>query len=193
LPNPEQVDNFTCYRLGKSFGEIKAVLNLISKKYSYKIKGYHNATPEEISEKTSLKGEALVRSLSREFSIPLFFDVHAEKILKQESAEHNLQILYGGRFMHLLSQTDKGMAMNLIMRGYRYKMDSADIQSIAMGDNLNDFAMLRQADYPILMKKHDGTYESREKLSNIIKSPAIGPKGWSRSLLQILNSGGDNE
>jgi mannosyl-3-phosphoglycerate phosphatase len=193
LPNPVVTNNLTCYCLGKKFAEIKQVLNLISKKYKYFIKGYHNATPEEIATKTGLRGEFLIRSLSREFSIPIFYDQYAEEVLKKEAETYKLQILYGGRFMHLLSQTDKGMALELIMRGYREKMPSQEIKSIALGDSLNDFSMLEQADYPILVKKHDGSFESRAKLENIIYSSDIGPKGWNQSLLHILNSGGENE
>jgi len=193
LPDPVQINHLTCYCLGKRFAEIKQVLNLISKKYDYSIKGYHNATPEEISVKTGLKGESLIRSLSREFSIPIFYDQHADEILQKESETYNLQILYGGRFMHLLSKTDKGMALKLIMRGYQKKMPSKLIKSIALGDSLNDFAMLEQADYSILVKKHDGSFESRARIENIIYSPDIGPKGWNQSLLKIINLGGENE
>jgi mannosyl-3-phosphoglycerate phosphatase len=132
-------------------------------------------------------------ALTREFSIPLFYDTDAERILNEEIEKYSLQILYGGRFMHLLSKVDKGEAMKIIMEGYREREGRNDLQSIAIGDSLNDFAMLAAADYAILVRKHDGSYERRQTLENIIFSPGIGPEGWNRSLLNILQTGGIDE
>jgi mannosyl-3-phosphoglycerate phosphatase len=193
LPNGEQQGDLYCYRLGKSYPEIKQILQKISRDYDYVIKGYHNATPEEISGKTSLRGEALIRSLSREFSVPLFYDARAEEIIKSELSKYDLQLLYGGRFMHLLSKVDKGSALQLIMQGYRSKYQTKNLKSIALGDSLNDFAMLDQSDIPVLVKKFDGTYESRGSLNKVNYTQDIGPRGWNQFILDFLYEGGKNE
>ena len=174
------------YTLGKSYHEIETVLKNISEKHHYIIRGFHNASREEIEEKTDLSGDELQMALTREFSIPLFFDSVAEQILNKEIENHELQLLYGGRFMHLLSKVDKGKAMNIIMGAYREHLGRDDLQSVAIGDSLNDFAMLNAADHAILVKKHDGSYEQRQKLENVTYSPGIGPEGWNRTLLNIL-------
>jgi mannosyl-3-phosphoglycerate phosphatase len=192
IPNGEQQDDLCCYRLGKSFHEIKKTLEHISNEYNYCIKGYHNATPEQISKITALSGDSLVRSLYREFSIPLFYDARAEDILKKEVPKYDLQILYGGRFMHLLSNIDKGNALQLIMRAYKNKFKTEKLKSIALGDSLNDFAMLAQSDIPVLVKRFDGTYESRQRLENVNYCQDIGPRGWNQFLIDFLCPGGNN-
>jgi len=181
------------YALGKTYNEIESILQEISEKYDYIIRGFHNASQTEIKELTGLSDDQLQMAISREFSIPLFFDDHAEQILNKEISKHGLKILYGGRFMHLLSSVDKGEAMNIIMDGYRKREGGDDFQSIAIGDSLNDFAMLEAADHAILVKKHDGSYEDRQALDNVIYSPGIGPEGWNQSLIDILETGGSNE
>jgi mannosyl-3-phosphoglycerate phosphatase len=181
------------YALGKTYNEIESILKIISEKYSYNIRGFHNASQKEIKEMTGLTESQLQMALSREFSIPLFFDDQAEQILKKEIDSYGLRILYGGRFMHLLSNVDKGEAMKIIMEGYCEREGRYDLQSIALGDSLNDFAMLAAADHPFLVKKHDGSYERRQTLESVIYSPGIGPEGWNQSLTTFLETGGKNE
>jgi len=181
------------YPLGKSYYEIEKILNKISEDHDYHIRGFHNASREEVNKLTGLSGHELQMAMAREFSIPLFFDTAAEKILKTEIEKYNMQILYGGRFMHLLSKVDKGEAMKIIMNGYKGRLGRDDLQSIAIGDSLNDFAMLNAADHSILVKKHDGSYEQRQTLKNVTYSPGVGPEGWNRSLIDILQIGGRDE
>ena len=185
--------NYECYNLGISFAEIKNILDKISLKYGYNIRGFHNISRQEIQALTELSKKELDMALSREYSIPLLFDKRAEAILEEEIDNFNLQILYGGRFMHLLGNTNKGKALKFILRGYRAKLGRADLITMALGDSLNDYAMLIEADYPVLVKKHDNSHEERIRIDNLIYSPGIGPQGWNISVLKILKMGGDNE
>jgi mannosyl-3-phosphoglycerate phosphatase len=193
LKDTEISGNNDRYPLGKTYHEIEVILKNISEKHQYIIRGFHNASREEVQEKTDLSGDELQMALTREFSIPLFFDTVAEQILNLEIVKYDLQILYGDRFMHLLSKVDKGKAMNIIMDAYRERLGRNDLQSVAIGDSLNDFAMLNAADQGILVKKHDGSYEQRQTLENVTYSPGIGPEGWNRALLKILQTGGSDE
>jgi mannosyl-3-phosphoglycerate phosphatase len=193
LSNGEISGDYERFTLGKTYNEIEAILQKISEEHQYVIRGFHNASADQIKDMTGLSDEQLEMALTREFSIPLFFDNHAEKILRAEINQYGLKILYGGRFMHLLSNVDKGQAMKIIMKGYQGRIGRVDLQSVALGDSLNDFAMLAVADHSFLVKKHDGSYERRETLDHIRFSPGIGPEGWNQSLITLLESGGNNE
>jgi mannosyl-3-phosphoglycerate phosphatase len=178
-----------CLILGKTYAEIKGDLDEISKKHQYLIRGFHNATLAEVQAITKLSVKDAKSAMNRQFSIPLFFDERAEQILASETTDYQLKIIIGGRFMHLLGLTDKGKAVKAIMQTYRKKYGSSVIKSIALGDSLNDEAMLRAADYPVLVKKHDGTYEERIRLAGLIHSPDIGPAGWNYFLMNFLKKG----
>jgi mannosyl-3-phosphoglycerate phosphatase len=187
---PEVSGELWCYRLGKRYEDLKNVLEKISKKYNYLIRGFHNSSADEISKRTNLTGSALKNAMQREFSIPIFYDEKTKNILNNEIKKYNLRLLYGGRFMHLVNVIDKGKALKLIMQGYRKKLNTKNIRSIAIGDSHNDFAMFRAADIAVLVKRFDDSYESREKRPEVILSPGIGPQGWNISILNILKSGG---
>jgi mannosyl-3-phosphoglycerate phosphatase len=182
----EQTGHYYRFVLGRKYQEILDVITEIAKKHQYEIKGFHNASKKEIQQLTKLQGRHLTRAMKREFSIPLFRDKKVEKILKSEIANYHLQLLFGGRFIHLVSCVDKGKAFDLLMMLYKKKYNHFCLKSIAIGDSLNDFPMLAAADYAILVKKHDGSFENRKRLKNIIYSSEIGPRGWNKSLLTLL-------
>jgi mannosyl-3-phosphoglycerate phosphatase len=182
-----------CYVLGKPYQQIVKILHEISQEHGYNIRGFHNAGEDEVRDKTNLPGVAMRQALKREFSVPLFFDDEAEKILHEEVKRYDLRILFGGRFMHLLGDTDKGKAVDLIKKGFAKRSSNITFKSVAIGDSLNDFAMLKVADVAILVKRHDGSYENRQYLKHVIYSPGIGPTGWNQSLLELLKKGGENE
>ena len=189
----EIIENYDCYKLGKTYSEIVNILENISKEFNYTIRGFHNTNKNEIIERTKLSPEAVELAIQREFSIPLFFDDKAKEILLNEINSYNLQMLFGGRFMHILGETDKGKALNLVKQGFSNKYQSQAFKTIAIGDTLNDVAMLKNADIKILVKRHNNEYDKRVEIDKLIYSPYIGPKGWNHSLLDILRSGVNNE
>jgi mannosyl-3-phosphoglycerate phosphatase family protein len=188
----ERVGNYCRFVLGRKYIEIVNILTEITKKYNHEIKGFHNSSEQEIGKLTNMQGYQLKWAMEREFSIPLFYDEKTEEILQSEIAQYDLQLVFGGRFIHLLSYVDKGKAFDLLMKLYRRKYNNIYLKSIAIGDSLNDFPMLSLADYAILIKKEDGSFEKRKILDNIIYSSEIGPRGWNKSLLTLLHSGGIN-
>jgi len=187
--NKEQIENYDCFKMGKPYSEIVRILKIISEKFNYNILGFHNTDKNEIIKRTQLSSEAVTLAMQRDFSVPLFFDNKAKEILSQELKKYNLQILFGGRFMHILGKTDKGKALNLVTRGYLNMPGSVSFKTIAIGDTLNDVAMLKNADIKILVKRHNNEYDTRVQIDNLIYSPYIGPKGLNHSLFEILGSG----
>jgi mannosyl-3-phosphoglycerate phosphatase len=187
--NKEQTKNYDCYKLGKSYSEIVKIIENISAKFNYKILGFHNTDKNEIIKRTQLSSEAVTMAMQRDFSMPLFYDDNAKEILLDQIKSYNLKILFGGRFMHILGNTDKGKALNLVKKEYINMYGSDSFKIIAIGDTLNDVAMLKNADIKILVKRYDNNYDERVQIDNLIYSPYIGPKGWNHSLLDILRSG----
>jgi len=189
----EIFQSYTRFCLGITYSEIKNILTEISNDYDYLIKGFHNSGKQEIINRTKLSEQAVELAMNREFSVPLFYDEKAEQILLKEIQKYNLRILYGGRFMHLLGKTDKGKALDFVQNEYAKKRNSNRITTIAIGDTLNDVAMLEKADTKILVKRYNGEYDNRVKIENLTYSPYIGPKGWNESILKAIKSGENNE
>jgi len=184
------IDSLWGYYLGRSYKELVQILADISNRYGYRIEGFHNCSDAHIIKHTGLNPHQVKMAKEREFSIPIFYDQQTEDILRKEISRYNLRLLFGGRFMHLLGNVDKGKALNTIMNEYRSTYPSRKFASVALGDSLNDFAMLSAADIPILVKRHDGSYEDREKLPDVLFSPAVGPSGWNISVLEVIKKRG---
>jgi mannosyl-3-phosphoglycerate phosphatase len=122
----------------------------------------------------------------REYDEPFLLDEESaiKKIQKMASLS-NLQVTRGGRFFHLMGENDKGEALRLLTDIYREKAEH--IETIALGDSLNDLSMLRAADHPVLVQKPDGSYDPEVNLPNLNLAPGIGPTGWRKAVLQLLN------
>jgi mannosyl-3-phosphoglycerate phosphatase len=193
LGDKEVNGDYDRYVLGKTYDEIVLILAEISEQNNYIIRGFHNASREEIKNLTGLAAADLDMAMMREYSIPLFYDRQSEEILINSVDMYNLHILYGGRFMHLLGRVDKGEALKRIMKGYRNRFSNLQFKSIAIGDSHNDFAMLMAADHAILVKKHDNTHEKSQIKKHITYSSEIGPVGWNHAVLDLIQNGGCDE
>jgi mannosyl-3-phosphoglycerate phosphatase len=112
-------------------------------------------------------------------------DESLEDALEEIAIRSHLQINRGGRFYHLIGNSDKGKAVLLLRDLYGQK--STNLKTVALGDSLNDLPMLKAVDYPILVQKPDGSYDPSVKLDNLILAPGSGPKGWCKALLKLLN------
>ena len=185
----EKAGRYDCYKLGKTYSEIVQFLESTSAKFNHNILGFHNTSRNEIMQRTQLSPEAVDLAIQREYSVPVFYNDKSKEILAKEVKNSNLQILFGGRFMHILGNTDKGKALNFVKLRFAEKFNLKEFKTIAIGDTLNDEAMLKEADIKILVKRYNDEHDQRVQIDNLKYSPYIGPKGWNYSLLKILRSG----
>jgi mannosyl-3-phosphoglycerate phosphatase len=168
--------------LGRPYDEIVKFVKAISIKHGYTIQGYHTISDIKLAELTGLSGGDLKRSRNRLFSLPLLRDAQAEHIISHEIPGSGLKILTGGRFTHLLADTDKGKAVQII----RDKLTDSSWVSIGLGDSPNDLELLKAVDIPVLVRKSDGTYDKSIRLSKMMISRNNGPQGWNDCVLKIV-------
>jgi mannosyl-3-phosphoglycerate phosphatase len=60
------------------------------------------------------------------------------------------------------------------------------VKTIGLGDGLNDVALLREVDYPVLVRQADGGYEEGVRVENLMLADGIGPRGWNKAVLEII-------
>lgn len=89
-----------------------------------------------------------------------------------------------GRFFHILGDNDKGKAVKTL-KGL-YEKAYGQIKTIGLGDSLNDLPLLQEVDYPVLVQKEDGSYETRIDLPNLIKTDGIGSEGWANAVMGLI-------
>jgi mannosyl-3-phosphoglycerate phosphatase len=101
-----------------------------------------------------------------------------------------LRCVRGGRFNHLLGAGDKGRACRYLIECFRRELSShgGTLETIGIGDSLNDCSMLANVDRPILVQKPDGSYDSEIRVPRLVRAPGIGPIGWNRAVLSLLRA-----
>ena len=115
----------------------------------------------------------------RVHSIPILFkgsEIEKNNFIKKIS-EIGLTAQSGGRIINICDNTDKSKAMLKALQSIRKELDD-EIITIGVGDNENDIEMIKQTDYPCLVK-NDNFDSSLINIDNLIKSDEPSPKGWS--------------
>jgi len=167
----EKVETF-----GVSRTEILDFLKSLRAKF--KFKGYSDVGVSEIMQWTGLGRLSAERSADRHFSEPLVWQDSPEKEGEfcEFVKERGLRTLRGGRFLHVLGQTDKGKPLQYFRK--------EKVAIIALGDRANDLAMLEAADIGVVIKA-PGDYVL--EASDMLRSNEVGPRGWAEMMTQILD------
>ena len=64
-----------------------------------------------------------------------------------------------------------------------YKKEMDNIVTIGLGDSPNDFPMLNEVDYPVLIRS-EKRYQPQISRIRISKNP--GPRGWNEEVISII-------
>ena len=170
--------------LGASRTALISVL-AAARQAGFSFTAYSDMNTSDLVEHTGLTQIQAEQSLQREYTEPLLWR-DSEQAL--ESFRHfvqaqNLQCVQGGRFLHIMGNCDKGMAMReLIQRCYPHTSGPV----VALGDSENDRAMLEQADIAVVVRsaRHEPLKISGQ--GRVIITEATGPQGWCDAILAIL-------
>lgn len=60
------------------------------------------------------------------------------------------------------------------------------LETVGIGDSINDAPLLAMVDYPILAQKLDGSYDPDIHLPGMIYAHGIEPVGWNEAVLELL-------
>ena len=118
-------------------------------------------------------------AIKRAHSLPIKFN--GNEIEKKEFTKilknSGLTIQTGGRIMNVCDNVNKSIAMSKALQLIRKQLDD-EIITIGVGDNENDIEMIKQTDYPCLVK-NDNFDSSLINIDNLIKSSEPSPLGWA--------------
>ncbi len=150
---------------------IKRDLRNISKELNVEIELLSEMKAKKIKELTGLPDHLIPLAKDRSFSEPFRFSATANQNFLEELKSLGYIIYWGGNFYQLYRGSSKGKAVKIIKeekKGY----------SIGIGDSPNDYSMLDECDYPILLKsKKNKKYTSFED---------FGPLTWKKAVEQVL-------
>lgn len=180
---------YVVIRLGTSYQHLRQAVKELRAE-GFALTGFGDMTVAEVAELTGLTLDQAAMAKERDFDEPFIFRGSADEVGKLNASVlakglHTTK----GVFSHLLGNNDKGVAVELLKTLFRGKC--GEIEVIALGDSLNDLPMLQRADYPVAIKKPDGSHERSFVLPQLIRTDGIGPAGWNEAILGLCGEAGD--
>lgn len=141
-----------------------------------------------IAEATGLSLEKAALANDREFSEPLLWlgDELSKIAFTQEMNQLGATILQGGRFLHVVGNSNKGNAMLWLQQIYTSRAKHS-FQTIAAGDGNNDIPMLELADYALVVKSPTNPAPQLIRSHRIWHTEQCGPAGWAQGIKHILS------
>lgn len=173
--------------LGTFYPALRQALERIRVESGVKIQGYGEMNLNQVAELTGLSLEEAKLSKDREYDEPfVILTDNADSTSKVARAikAAGLRWTRGDRFHHLTGDNDKGRACCILTE--LFSRQRGDIITIGVGDSLNDLPLLAQVDYPVLVKRLDGSYSPEVNPAGLIRSPAAGPAGFNHSILKLV-------
>lgn len=177
---------YWCVQLGATHEEIQPALNDLAAHFHFK--SLSQSPLEEICEQTGLSMTQATRARNRQFSEPLLWQDSQAALdrFRLALSSRGFTLLKGGRFYHVLGQTDKGTALNYFKRMYELDHRNQQVTTVALGDSYNDIDMLNAADIPVWIRSPAHDVPQSENLTTARVSQLTGPAGWHESIFALI-------
>ncbi|MDZ4201099.1 MAG: HAD-IIB family hydrolase [Gallionella sp.] len=179
----EDCGDYRLITLGTPYAEIRRRFILLRDELQVQARGFGDMTADEVAALTGLGLEDAQRARQREFDEPFVFEGEPDRNFLHAIEESGLSWTEG-RIFHIMGRHDKGRAVSLLKALYEKQGDA--VETIGLGDSLNDLPMLRAVDVPVLVMHDDGSHDARIAIAGMVKTRLPGPAGWNDSVLRLL-------
>jgi len=185
---------YNVIELGLPYSILRDVLKQIEKSVATPLRGFGDLSVDEVMQVTGLGRQDALLAKQREYDEPYLLEgptALIEEVCRQ-IVVRGLRWTKGGRFFHLTGDNNKGQAAALLLRCYQRQRllqgDSDRIETVGIGDSVNDAPLLAVVDHPILVQKPDGSYDPDIHIPGMIRASGIGPIGWNHAVQELLAS-----
>jgi mannosyl-3-phosphoglycerate phosphatase len=180
----KQEGEYTIIELGCNYSLLRSAVNKIREKSGSKIIGFGDMNAREIAKECGLPVRSAELAKRREYDEAFRIVEGDEGDILRLIREEGLHCTKGGRYFHLMGDTDKGAAVRILttLFGKKYKF----IRTMGLGDSVNDVPLLEAVDVPVLVKRADGMHNGDIPVKNIIRVDGIGPRGWKEAIEKIV-------
>ncbi|NCO84276.1 MAG: mannosyl-3-phosphoglycerate phosphatase [Nitrospirae bacterium CG_4_10_14_3_um_filter_44_29] len=178
-------NDYHVIRLGAKYSDLRKAVKELQQE-GFDIRGFGDMTTKELMRIANMSHDEAKMAKERDFDEPFIYKGAGYKLpslLKSINAKGFR--FTQGRFYHILGSSNKGVVVSILTD--LYKNQFKKIRTIAIGDSPNDIPMLERVDYPVIVQKYDGSYDSQINIPKLIKAEGIGPGGWNRVVLNLIS------
>ncbi|MFA5317713.1 MAG: HAD hydrolase family protein, partial [Dehalococcoidales bacterium] len=157
----------------------------IRQKYHLDIRGFGDMDAGEIARLTGLdlKSAGLAGEREYEETLDLAIGDSRVALIVSKIREAGLHCGPGTRLYSVSAGSDKGRATRVLISLFRREF--GEIQTMGIGDGLNDLTMLREVDIPVLVQQLGGRWVDID-IENIHRISEVGPRGWVKAVRELF-------
>ena len=176
---------------GAPYARLRTALKEIEQLVGCPLKGFGDMTVEELMQCTGLSRTEAILAKQREYDEPFVLDPGSGRAedVRCLAEQRGLTVTRGGRFYHLMGSANKGRACRSVIDWYRRALppNSPPLQTVGLGDSLNDLPMLAAVDHPILLPHPDGSHDPEIRIP-VMRTREGGPVGWNAAVLEVVST-----
>ena len=182
----KHIDENLVIELGKSYNKIIEILQEIRENFHIKFIAVHDLSIAELARKVGISINSAKLMASREYSETIL-EINNNDLFKLNKIlqDRGLRILQGTRYNTISSLHDKGSAISILKKLYSLKFEKGKIESIGIGDAINDIPMFENVDRAFLVRNIHNDYASMN-INNLTRVNGIGQLGWKEIILNYI-------
>ncbi len=182
-------DGFVISTQGASRDEILTLAHGLRETEGYMFSGFADWDANAVRQRTGLSLESAGLALDRHGTEPIVWEDSAERweTFAGLLAAKGLRALRGGRFIHLMGDTDKARGLKEVVRRVKGQPAWDAMHVVALGDSPNDLKMLSAAEFAVVIPNTHHNETLKPTAPNVIYAEALGPVGWNSSMHTLMN------
>ena len=169
---------------------LEGLIPLVADFFNCDIKILNHISPEEMDRLTGLGLKRSGFALQRKGSLLFLLSGKGEGDMAQLGKlndslfSYGVKVTRGGRFYHLIpAECGKDYGVKKIIELYEKDNKRVSLTGAA-GDTFNDIPMLKEVDYPYIVKKSDGTWIKTD--FQVIRTEKQGPYGFTEAVKDFI-------
>ena len=191
IPGARRIGGHDAIELGRPYAEVVELLHRSAAKAGVSVVGFSDMSVPEVAQDCGLSLPAARLAKLREYDEPFRIidgDPVGRARLFRALSSAGLRSTMGGRYHHATGATDKGVAVALLRRFFRWA--HGDIVAIGLGDGPNDVSFLRRVEIPVVVSNPEtgATPGVLQQVPAARVTAGAGPVGWREAIAGILGN-----
>ena len=175
---------------GKPHREVLEVLKRVAAREGVPVSTFSDMSVQDVADDCGLSLAAARLAKLREYDEPYRVaasDPSARSRLCRALRSAGLRCANGGRYDHVTSGANKGLAAVFLRRCYERQW--GHVTTVGLGEAVNDVELLRAVDVPVIVRGPDAeaTAALAAQIRGAVVTAAVGPAGWSEAVVAILD------